>query len=155
MNCLHSRNTTLALISRAPMAKIMPFKRRMGWTLPWYSSAGNTFNYDYNVTIDQSVAPVKYNYRTAAEHEAAGTGYYFQNEQPFDLPGLSCFVRKGDEVYHTYSTYGRGAESTGGGYYLLDLTALGRQETWEVPPGRSAGGGLPPRPDLNPFPDEY
>jgi predicted dithiol-disulfide oxidoreductase (DUF899 family) len=155
-NSLQSRNTTLALVSRAPLAKILPFKQRMGWTVPWYSSAGNSFNYDFNVTIDASVAPVIYNYRTPEEHAKAGTAYYLQNpDQPFDLPGMSCFLRRGDEIFHTYSTYGRGGESTGGGYYFLDLTALGRQEDWEEPKGRSAGKGLPPRPDLNPFPDEY
>ena len=154
-NSLHSRNTTLVLVSRAPLAKILPFKKRMGWTIPWYSSFGNSFNYDFYVTLDSSVAPVIYNYRTPEEHENAGTSYYLQGEQPFDLPGMSCFLRKGDEVYHTYSTYGRGCETTGGSYYLLDLTALGRQEDWEEPKGRSAGKGLPPRPDLNPYPDEY
>jgi len=153
---LHSRHTTLALVSRAPLEKILPFKRRMGWNVPWYSSAGNSFNHDFQVTIDASVAPVVYNYRTPEEHEKAGTAYYLQNpDQPFDLPGMSCFLRRGDEVFHTYSTYGRGGETTGGSYYFLDLTALGRQEIWEEPKGRSVGNGLPPRPDLNPFPDEY
>ncbi|HVU24799.1 MAG TPA: DUF899 domain-containing protein [Opitutus sp.] len=155
-NGLHSRHTTLALVSRAPLAKILPFKRRMGWTVPWYSSAGNSFNYDFNVTIDAAVAPVRYNYRTPEEHEKAGTAYYLQNpDQPFDLPGMSCFLRKGDEIFHTYSTYGRGGESIGGSPYLLDLTALGRQEDWEEPKGRAAGKALPPRPDLSPYPDEY
>jgi predicted dithiol-disulfide oxidoreductase (DUF899 family) len=153
-NRLHSRNTTLALVSRAPLAKILPFKKRMGWTIPWYSSFGNSFNYDFHVTIDGSVAPVIYNYRTPAEHEAAGSSGYLEGEQPFDLPGLSCFLRKGNDVYHTYSTYGRGTETTGGDYYFLDLTALGRQEDWEKPDGRSADKNLP-RPDLNPYPDEY
>ncbi|MES1194906.1 MAG: DUF899 family protein, partial [Opitutus sp.] len=110
--------------------------------------------YDFHVSFDAKVAPVMYNYRTPEEHAKAGTDYYFQGEQPFDLSGLSCFLRKGDEVYHTYSTFGRGAE-TGGAYALLDLTALGRQENWEEPKGRAAGGGLLPRPDLMPFPDQY
>jgi predicted dithiol-disulfide oxidoreductase (DUF899 family) len=154
-NSLHSRNTRLVLVSRAPLAKILPFKKRMGWTIPWYSSFGNSFNYDFHVTLDSSVAPVVYNYRTPEEDENAGTSYYLQGEQPFDLPGMSCFLRKGDEVYHTFSIYGRGCETAGGSYYLLDLTALGRQEDWEEPKGRSAGKGLPPRPDLNPYPDEY
>jgi predicted dithiol-disulfide oxidoreductase (DUF899 family) len=154
LNRLHSRNTTLALVSRAPLTKILPFKKRMGWTIPWYSSFGNSFNYDFHVTIDASVAPVVYNYRTPAEHETAGSSGYLEGEQPFDLPGLSCFLRKDNEVYHTYSTYGRGTETTGGDYYLLDLTALGRQEDWEKPDGRSVVKNLP-RPDLNPYPDEY
>jgi predicted dithiol-disulfide oxidoreductase (DUF899 family) len=154
-NTLNARNTRLVLVSRAPLAKILAFKRRMGWTVPWYSSFGGTFNHDFNATIDASVAPVAYNYRGQEAHEKAGTGYYLQGEQPFDLSGMSCFLRQGDEVFHTYSTYARGGEATGGSYYLLDLTALGRQENWEMPKGRAAGTGLPPRPDLNPFPDEY
>lgn len=154
-NTLRARNTNLVLVSRAPLAKILPFKERMGWTVPWYSSFGSSFNYDFNVSFDAAVAPLSYNYRGAEEHARAGTGYYLQGEQPFDLSGLSCFLRQGDEVFHTYSTYARGGEGTGGSYYLLDLTALGRQEDWEEPKGRTAGLGLPPRPDLNPFPDEY
>ena len=156
MNGLQSRHTTLAIVTRAPQEKIRPFWRRMGWTVPVYSSAGTTFNHDFGVTIDASVAPVVYNYRTPEEHAQAGTSYYLMNpDQPFDLPGISCFLRQDDDVYHTYSTYGRGGETTGGSYYFLDLTALGRQEDWEEPKGRAAGKGLPPRPDLNPFPDEY
>jgi predicted dithiol-disulfide oxidoreductase (DUF899 family) len=154
-NSLHSRNTTLALISRAPLSKILPFKKRMGWTIPWFSSYRSSFNYDFHVSLDASITPVIYNYRTPEEHEKSGTSYYLEGEQPFDLPGISCFLRKGEEVYHSYSTYGRGCESTGGSYYLLDLTALGRQEDWEEPKGRAAGEALPPRPDLSPYPDEY
>jgi predicted dithiol-disulfide oxidoreductase (DUF899 family) len=154
-NGLHSRNTTLVIVTRAPQEKIRPFWQRMGWTVPVYSSAGSSFNFDFGVSIDASVAPVAYNYRTAEEHEKAGTGYLLNPDQPFDLHGLSCFLRQGDEVFHTYSTYGRGCESTGGSYYFLDLTALGRQEDREQPKGRAAGKGLPPRPDLNPYPDEY
>jgi predicted dithiol-disulfide oxidoreductase (DUF899 family) len=155
LSILRARNTELALVSRAPLNLIASFKMRMGWTLPWYSSAGGNFNYDFNVSLDASIAPLMYNYRTPEEHVAAGTGYYFQGEQPFDLPGISSFLHEGGEFYHTYSTYGRGAEGTGDASALLDLTAFGRQETWEEPKGRAAGGGLPPRPDLMPYPDEY
>jgi predicted dithiol-disulfide oxidoreductase (DUF899 family) len=83
---LDARGTTLALVSRAPLSKIEPFKKRMGWTSPWYSSFGSDFNYDFHVTLDESIAPLEYNYRTKAEHERAGTSYYFEGEQPFDLP---------------------------------------------------------------------
>jgi predicted dithiol-disulfide oxidoreductase (DUF899 family) len=155
LNVLRSRNTELVSVSRAPLAKITPFKERMGWKLPWYSSFGSSFNFDFHVSLDAKVAPLSYNFRTPEEHAKAGTDYYLQGEQPFDLPGMSCFLRKGDEVYHTYSTYARGGESTGGAYCLLDLTALGRQENWEEPKGRAAGGGLLPRPDLAPYPDQY
>jgi len=83
------------------------------------------------------VAPLEYNDRTKAEHEQGGTGYYFEGEQPIEEPGFSCFLRDGEKVFHTYSTFGRGAEMLGGSYYWLDLTALGRQEDWEEPKGRA------------------
>jgi predicted dithiol-disulfide oxidoreductase (DUF899 family) len=134
---LHVRDTTLVYVSRAPLHKLEDYKRRKGWTFPWYSSYGSDFNYDFHVTLDESVAPVEYNYRTAAEHRAAGTGYYVEGEQPIEMPGTSYFLRDGDRVFHTYSTFGRGAEQTGGSYYFLDLTALGRQEEWEEPKGRA------------------
>ena len=135
---LHVRDTTLVQVSRAPLAKIEDYKARKGWTFPWYSSYGSDFNYDFHVTMDESVAPAVYNYRTKAEHEQAGTGYYFEGEQPIEEPGTSFFLRDGDRVFHTYSSFGRGAEMTGGSYYFLDLTALGRQEDWEEPKGRAA-----------------
>ena len=131
---LHARGTTLALVSRAPLARIEPFKKRMGWTLPWYSSFGSDFNYDFHVTLDESVAPLEYNYRSKAEHERANTSYYFDGKQPFDLPGLSCFIRA---------------------YYFLDLTALGRQEDWEEPKGRATGLGATAGGDKILYPDEY
>jgi predicted dithiol-disulfide oxidoreductase (DUF899 family) len=133
---LRVRDTTCVTVSRAPLAKIEDYKRRRGWTFPWYSSYGTDFNYDFGVTIDESVAPAVYNYRTKAEHEAAGTGYYLEGEQPIEQPGLSVFLRVGDEVFHTYSNYARGGETVGGSYYFLDLTPLGRQEDWEEPKGR-------------------
>ena len=135
---LRARDTSLAYVSRAPLAKIERYKARKGWTFPWYSSYGSDFNYDFHVTLDEAVAPLEYNYRTKAEHDAAGTGSYFQGEQPIEMPGASYFLRVGDRVFHTYSTYARGAEMTGGSYYFLDLTALGRQEDWEEPHGRVA-----------------
>ena len=135
---LHSRETSLAEVSRAPLAKIEEYKKRKGWTFPWYSSYGGDFNYDFHVTLDESVAPVEYNYRTSAEHEQAGTSGYVDGEQPIERPGHSCFLRDGDSVYHTYSVYARGDEMLGGSYYFLDLTALGRQEDWEEPKDRSA-----------------
>jgi predicted dithiol-disulfide oxidoreductase (DUF899 family) len=132
---LHERETTMVVVSRAPLDKIEPFKQRMGWTFPWYSSWGSDFNYDFHVTLDEAVAPIEYNYRDKAELEAAG---FTQMEG--DLHGTSAFLRDGDRVFHTYSTYGRGTEQVGGTHYYLDLTALGRQEDWEEPAGRSGGG---------------
>ena len=95
---------------------------------PWYSSYGSDFNYDFHITLDESVTPIMYNYRTKAEHEQAGTSYYVEGEQPIERHGHSCFLRDGNDVFHTYSMYGRGAETVGGSYYFLDLTALGWQE---------------------------
>jgi predicted dithiol-disulfide oxidoreductase (DUF899 family) len=145
---LHARDTTLAYVSRAPLEKLERYKAKKGWTFPWYSSYGSDFNYDFHVTIDESVAPAEYNYRTKAEHEQAGTAYYFEGEQPIEEPGTSYFLRDGETVFHTYSTFGRGAEQTGGSYYFLDLTALGRQEDWEEPKGRAASAHAA-RPDFS------
>jgi predicted dithiol-disulfide oxidoreductase (DUF899 family) len=124
MDHLHARDTTLAVVSRAPLEKLEAYKARRGWTFPWYSSYGSDFNYDYHVTLDESVAPREYNYRSPTE--AVG-----------EQPGQSCFLRDGERVFHTYSSFARGAEMTGGSYYYLDLTALGRQEDWEDPKGRA------------------
>ena len=130
---LHARDTSLALVSRAPLAKIEPFKRRMGWTLPWYSSFDGTFNYDFHVTLDETVAPIEYNYTNKAELERKGESYFTNGESH----GLSVFLRDGRSVFHTYSTYARGTDLIVGTYNYLDLTSLGRQEDWEEPPERS------------------
>ena len=135
---LHARDTTLAYVSRAPLEKIEDYKARKGWTFPWYSSYGSDFNYDFHVTLDESVAPVEYNYRAKEEYERLGKGAFLEGDQPIEMPGTSYFLRDGDAVFHTYSSYARGAEMTGGSYYFLDLTALGRQEDWEEPKGRAA-----------------
>jgi predicted dithiol-disulfide oxidoreductase (DUF899 family) len=128
---LHERDTTIAVVSRAPFAKIEAFKRRKGWTFPWYSSYGSAFNYDFHVSFDEDVAPIEYNYRTAAEWERAGSP-----APSGELHGTSAFLRDGARVFHTYSTYGRGTEQVGGTHYYLDMTALGRQEAWEEPHDR-------------------
>ena len=133
---LHTRDTTYALVSRAPFAKLEQWKAKKGWTVPWYSSFGTDFNYDYGVTIDESHGSAAYNFRTQEEFEAMGSDF-FDSPQPFEMPGLSCFLQVDGRVFHTYSQYARGLESTGGSYYFLDLTALGRQEHWEEPKGRS------------------
>ncbi|HEY5187985.1 MAG TPA: DUF899 domain-containing protein [Solirubrobacteraceae bacterium] len=131
---LHARDTTLAYVSRAPYAKIAAYKRKRGWTFPWYSSFRSDFNYDYGVTLDPSVRPVAYNYRRAEEHKARG----LDSELVGEFPGRSSFLRVGEDVFHTYSVYARGLETMGGSYYLLDETALGRQEDWEEPKGRAS-----------------
>lgn len=134
---LHVRDTTYAMVSRAPLAKLESWKTKRGWDLPWYSSGDSDFNYDFGVTIDSSRGFDEYNFRTLDEYASMGQESMKTADQPYDMPGLSCFLRVDDRVFHTYSQYARGLESTGGSYYFLDLTALGRQEEWELPKGRS------------------
>ena len=135
---LHTRDTTYAMVSRAPLAKLERWKAARGWDIPWYSSYGSDFNYDFGVTLDESVKPLVYNYRTKEEYARRGEGFDEGEPRPLERPGRSCFLRVGDTVYHTYSVYARGLESIGGSYYMLDETALGRQEDWEEPRGRAA-----------------
>jgi predicted dithiol-disulfide oxidoreductase (DUF899 family) len=132
---LRARDTSFAVISRAPIEKIERYKAEKGWTFPWYSSFGSDFNYDFNVTLDASVAPIMWNYRTMEELEKADMGWLRDGSS--EQPGFSMFLRDGDAIFHTYSVYARGTEMLGGSYYFLDMTALGRQEEWEEPKGRA------------------
>jgi predicted dithiol-disulfide oxidoreductase (DUF899 family) len=111
------------------------YKRKRGWTFPWYSSFGSDFNYDFHVSLDATIAPVEFNFRAAEELKAHSLGWTL--EQPTEQPGYSTFLEVDGEVFHTYSAYARGTEWLGGSYAFLDLTALGRQEDWEEPKGRS------------------
>jgi predicted dithiol-disulfide oxidoreductase (DUF899 family) len=129
---LHARNTTLALVSRAPLEKLNAYKKRMSWNLPWYSSLDSDFNYDFHVTLDPSVVPVEYNYKRQ-ERDSRLAGKSMEGH------GISVFFRDGNEIFHTYSSYARGADLLLGTYNYLDLTPLGRQEDWEEPKGRSDG----------------
>jgi len=132
---LRSRDTNFAVVSRAPLDKIERYRTAKGWTFPWFSSFGSDFNYDFHVTIDRSVAPVMWNYRTMDELEEVDMGWL--GEGSSEQPGYSMFLRDRDTIFHTYSVYARGTEMLGGSYYFLDLTALGRQEEWEEPKGRA------------------
>ena len=134
---LHTRDTSYAMVSRAPLAKLEAWRNKRGWDLPWYSSGESDFNYDFGVTIDASRGFDQYNYRSLDEYAAMGEESMKTAEQPYDMPGRSCFLQVDGRVFHTYSVYARGLESTGGSYYFLDLTALGRQEDWEEPQGRT------------------
>jgi len=112
---LHARDTSFVLVSRAPIAKIEAYRKRMGWTIPWYSSFESPFNVDFGV------GP-----------ETPQVGVY-QDGESF---GLSVFIRDGDDVFRTYFTTHRGTEALGSVWTFLDLTPLGRQEEWEdSPPG--------------------
>jgi predicted dithiol-disulfide oxidoreductase (DUF899 family) len=132
---LHARETSLVLLSRAPIAQLTQFKKRMGWSAPWYSSLGSDFNYDFHATTDERVCPVEYNYRGQAELERRGQSYHVRGEQP----GVSVFLREGDAVFHTYSTFGRGLEMFLSTYHYLDLTPFGRGEGWGGMPDLGSG----------------
>jgi predicted dithiol-disulfide oxidoreductase (DUF899 family) len=133
---LHARNTTLAAVSWAPYETLQATSARMGWTFPWYSSAGSDFNYDFHATLDNRVAPVLFNFRSEDEL-ATGPHPWAESRNGTQLPGISCFLRDGDDVYLTNSVFARGTEAFHANYPYLDLTVLGRQEDWEEPKGRA------------------
>lgn len=121
---LAARDTALAVVSRAPLAKIAAFRARMGWSFPWVSSFRSDFNDDFHVTIDEATGNVEYNYQDAATLRRTGKIWVERGE----LPGLSAFLRDGDRIFHTYSTYQRGLDPLLNTYSYLDLTPLGRHE---------------------------
>lgn len=102
---LHARDVSFAMVSRAPLPEIETYKARMGWDLPWVSSFGSDFNHDFGATHDDE-----------EDH------------------GITVFLRDGDDVYRTWNTGNRGIEALLGTFALLDMTPLGRQETWEESP---------------------
>jgi predicted dithiol-disulfide oxidoreductase (DUF899 family) len=110
---LHARDTSFALVSRAPRAKIAAYQKRMGWTIPWVSSVRSDFNVDFGVGPERPQAGV------------------YQDGESF---GLSVFLRDGDSVFRSYFTTHRGVEALGSLWTFLDLTPLGRQESWEDSP---------------------
>ena len=132
LSMLHERDTSFALVSRAPLAKLEGYRKERGWHIPWYSSFGTDFNYDFQVTNDPKVRPPEYNYRSKAENEAHNSPNNLLGEEH----GLSVFFTRGDDVFHTYSAYARGTEHYGDARMLLDATPYGRQEEFEdSPPG--------------------
>ena len=132
LSMLSDRDTTFVLVSRAPLAKLDAYKAQKGWRLPWFSSFGGDFNYDFHATNDEKVAPIEYNYRNKAELEAKNGANAIEGEEH----GLSVFFRLGDEVFHTYSVYARGTERLTDARALLDMTPYGRQQDFEdSPPG--------------------
>ncbi|MEV5796267.1 DUF899 domain-containing protein [Streptomyces collinus] len=99
---LRARDTSFAAVSVAPFTRILPFKARMGWAVPWYSSCHSDFNRDFEATVERAGKLV-------------------------ERPGLSCFLRDREQVFHTYSVYDDGLDGLGATAGLLDLTALGRE----------------------------
>ena len=122
---LAAADTAFAAVSRAPLAKLEAFRTRMGWRFPWVSSGESDFNYDFHVSFgDEARGSAEYNFEPVAELQRRG-------EVPpaaSDMPGFSVFVRDGDDVFHTYSTYQRGVDIFLNTYNLLDLTPSGRGE---------------------------
>jgi len=112
---LAHRDVAFAAVSRAPLAKLAAYAKRLGWTFPWVSSGDGDFNFDYHVSFVDGRGGDTYNY---APKTYGGT----------DLPGFSVFARAGGAVYHTYSTFGRGIEAMNATYQLLDLVPKGRDE---------------------------
>jgi predicted dithiol-disulfide oxidoreductase (DUF899 family) len=119
---LAARDITLAVVSRAPLAELAAFRRRMGWRFKWVSSFGSDFNHDYHVSFtpeELARGKIDYNYRMEE----------FMGESMQELHGISVFARDGQgNVFHTYSSYGRGADLLVGAYNYMDLTPKGRDE---------------------------
>ena len=140
---LANHDVTLLAVSRAPLAKLQAYKRRMGWTFPWASAFGSDFNFDFNVSLteeQQRAGVVEYNYRRGGHPLAAAqvseTVARFAamcgTDAPSyrrDRPGMSAFVLDDGVVYHTYSTYARGLDGLWGMYQWLDRAPKGRNET--------------------------
>jgi predicted dithiol-disulfide oxidoreductase (DUF899 family) len=110
---LHARDVSFVVVSRAPISKLEAYRRRMGWEIPWYSSAESDFNVDFGVSPQEPQPDV------------------YQDGETF---GLSALLRDGDEVCRTYFTEARGVETLMSVWPLLDVTPFGRQETWEDSP---------------------
>jgi predicted dithiol-disulfide oxidoreductase (DUF899 family) len=142
---LANHDVTLSAVSRAPVAKLQAFKRRMGWTFPWASALGGDFNFDFNVSVteeQQRDGTVEYNYRRGrhvlnVKPKAPAAGpVAFAAMTGTDVatyarerPGMSAFVLEDGVVYHVYSTYARGLDGLWGMFQWLDRAPRGRNET--------------------------
>jgi predicted dithiol-disulfide oxidoreductase (DUF899 family) len=137
---LANHDVTLSAVSRAPLAKLQAYRRRMGWTFPWASSHGSDFNFDFSVGFTQKQQRdegIQYNYRREAPvRDAGGEGAAkFAAMSGTDAatytrerPGMSAFVLEDGVVYHSYSTYARGLDGLWGMYQWLDRAPKGRNE---------------------------
>jgi predicted dithiol-disulfide oxidoreductase (DUF899 family) len=116
---LNHRDVTFTAVSRAPLAKINAYRKRMGWSFPWVSSYGSDFNFDYHASF-------------TPEQITEGKAYYNYGVRPIDVSdevGISVFYKnERDEVFHTYSCYSRGIDMLNGAYHYLDLVPKGRDE---------------------------
>jgi predicted dithiol-disulfide oxidoreductase (DUF899 family) len=116
---LNHRDITMAAVSRAPFAAIATYKRRMGWSFPWYSAAGSDFNFDYRVSFTEAelrADKIDYNYR-------------LESWSGSEAPGISVFLKEDDgRICHTYSTYARGLDMLNVAYHYMDLVPKGRDE---------------------------
>ncbi len=116
---LAARDTAFVAISRAPLEKLLAFRKRMGWAFDWVSSAGSDFNYDYAVSF-------------TPEQTRSGAKTYNFGTSPFgveEAPGISVFYRDAaGDIFHTYSCFARGLDMMNAAYQYLDLTPLGRHE---------------------------
>jgi predicted dithiol-disulfide oxidoreductase (DUF899 family) len=141
---LANHDVALCAVSRAPLAKLQAYKRRMGWTFPWASSHGSDFNHDFNIAFteeEQRNGTIEYNYRRGG-HAMDETTQFPEPVMRFaatcgtdaptytrDRPGLSAFAIEDDVIYHTYSAYSRGLDGLWGSYQWLDRAPKGRNET--------------------------
>ena len=136
---LHARDVTMLFVSRAPLETLQAYKRRMGWSFPWVSSAESDFNFDFGVSYtDAQVLPTLESVREGEappiiRHNATATGTDVADYVSEGF-GLSAFALAEGVVYHTYSTYGRGIEFLMGYYLILDRAPKGRDEdgAWQV-----------------------
>ena len=142
---LANHDVALMAVSRAPLAKLREYKKRMGWSFPWASAQGGQFNFDFNVSIteeQQRQGGVEYNYARGSHaitaedlefpqivHDNAATCGTDAASFVRERPGMSSFVQRDGVIYHCYSTFARGLDGLWGSYQWLDRAPLGRNET--------------------------
>lgn len=123
---LQEAGTAFAAVSLAPLSKIIKYKAWRGWDFPWYSSYGTDFNYDFHVTLDETVAPVMYDFESKEEILAGPSSNELVNAAiPVEIPGLSCFLLAEGTVFHTYSAHELAVDAVSPLRTFLELTALG------------------------------
>lgn len=116
---LENHDVAWVAVSRAPLAKLLAYRQRMGWSFPWVSSFSNDFNFDYHVSSTPERSMTTYNFRDVEDKRTTGED---------ELPGMSAFAMRDGVVYHTYSAYARGLDAMWGMYQWFDRTPLGRNE---------------------------